>query len=654
MPIDRDAALKRAEKLLRQGKLDGAIEEYVRLIDDQPRDFNSINALGDLYMRAGNVERAVEQFVRVADHLFGEGFLPKAAALYKKALKVKSDHEHTLLQLGLIAARQGLLADAKTYFRQLSEQRRLRGDLRGAAECLIRLGTMEEADPESRIAAARAAQQLGDPVQAATLLKDAARDLEKQNRRAEALDALVDAAQIDPGDLMLRARLARECVKAGNLDRARVFLTLESAGDDPELLLALGQIELASERDDQARAILTRLVTIAPGRHDDVVRIAQELARGGRLESAFGCIDVVTDAALLGGEWDRAVAALQTFVREVPHVPALIKLVELCVDAGLEAPLRDAQAQLADAYLEAGKGAEARFIAEDLLEHDPAAGAHVTRLRRALEMLGEPDPDRIIAERLAPPQVLSGLHATFDVSDEAIDVSDVPIEEADVPMAVSMESIAVSIEAIDVSIPETDALETGHGDPGEDTFVLNTLEIDLSDALAGMSSGPAVFQQPDAPKPPPGPPKDLESVFEDIRARMALEHQASSATAQYDSGLAHLREGRVAEAIADLQAAARIPLLRFKAAAELARLHIGRGDLHAGVDWLERAAEAPAPSPDEGFALLYELADALERLGESARALAVLMELDADAGGYRDVRARIDHLTRVQAGSHGG
>ena len=638
MAVDRDAALKKAEKLLRQGKLDGAIEEYVRLIEDQPGDWNSINALGDLYLRAGNSDRAVEQFTRVADHLFAEGFYPKAAALYKKALKVKSDHEHTLLQLGEIAGKQGLLADAKAYFRQLSEQRRLRGDQRGAAECLIRLGTLEEADAESRIAAARAAQQLGDNTQAASLLKDAARDLDKQNRRAEALEVLGDAAQLDPGDLALRARLAREFAKAGNLERARVFLTLESAGDDPDLLLALGQLELASNRDDQARAVFTRLVTVAPDRHEAVVGIAQELAKEGRHESAFGCIDVVTDAALLGGDWDRAVAALQTFVRDIPHIPALIKLVELCVDAGLEAPLRDAQGQLADAYLQAGKGAEARFIAEDLLEYDPTSAVHMARLRHALQLLGETDPDRIIAERLPPRAALPDLEPIIEVADEPTEVS---IPEAEV--------IEVPPERI-VPRPQVD-------EPPEDAVVLNALEIDLSEALAGMSAGPSVFQQPAAAEAPPvGPPKNLESVFEDIRTRVSREQQTSDATAQYDSGLTHLREGRVTEAIADLQAAARIPLLRFKAAAELGRLHIGRGDLKAGVDWLERAAEAPAPTPTEGFALLYELADTLERLGEGARALAVLMELDADAdaGGYRDVRSRIEHLTRVQTGSHGG
>ena len=149
MPIDREAALKKAEKLLRQGRLDGAIEEYARLVADQPQDWNAINALGDLYVRAGDSDRAVAQFTRVADYLFAEGFLPKAAALYKKALKVQGHHEHTLLRLGEIAARQGLLADARTYWGQLAERRRQRGDEAGAAECLGRIRALEEEQDEA-------------------------------------------------------------------------------------------------------------------------------------------------------------------------------------------------------------------------------------------------------------------------------------------------------------------------------------------------------------------------------------------------------------------------------------------------------------------------------------------------------------------------
>ena len=91
--------------------------------------------------------------------------------------------------------------------------------------------------------------------------------------------------------------------------------------------------------------------------------------------------------------------------------------------------------------------------------------------------------------------------------------------------------------------------------------------------------------------------------------------------------------------------------LRFKAAGSLGRVLASRGEYKDAVDWMERAIEAPPPSMDEGRSLLYDLADALERLGEHGRALAILLEVQADAGEYRDVADRIERLRGVLQGS---
>ena len=58
-------------------------------------------------------------------------------------------------------------------------------------------------------------------------------------------------------------------------------------------------------------------------------------------------------------------------------------------------------AQLADAYIDAGAAAEARYIAEDLVAREPWERANIERFRRALVLLGDPDPDGLIAERLS-------------------------------------------------------------------------------------------------------------------------------------------------------------------------------------------------------------------------------------------------------------
>ncbi len=143
MAIDRDTTLRKAEKLLRQGRLDQAIAEYQKVIQEQPNDWSTINTVGDLFVRAGQLQTGVEHFTRIADHLFEEGFLPRAAAVYKKVLKLKPDEEHAALRAAETAQLQGLLGDARAALVQLAERRVRRGDRRGAAEIHLKLGSLD-------------------------------------------------------------------------------------------------------------------------------------------------------------------------------------------------------------------------------------------------------------------------------------------------------------------------------------------------------------------------------------------------------------------------------------------------------------------------------------------------------------------------------
>jgi lipopolysaccharide biosynthesis regulator YciM len=88
---------------------------------------------------------------------------------------------------------------------------------------------------------------------------------------------------------------------------------------------------------------------------------------------------------------------------------------------------------------------------------------------------------------------------------------------------------------------------------------------------------------------------------------------------------------------------------RFRAATAIGRIYRERGVLPQAIEWFELAAEAPPPSAEDAHGLLFELADALESAGETGRALAICLELQAGAGEFRDVAARIDRLTKAQA-----
>jgi tetratricopeptide (TPR) repeat protein len=142
---------------------------------------------------------------------------------------------------------------------------------------------------------------------------------------------------------------------------------------------------------------------------------------------------------------------------------------------------------------------------------------------------------------------------------------------------------------------------------------------------------------------------DLDGVFEQLRDEVIMRSAIAAAEADYQRALVLQRAGDIDECVPLLLSAAREPAVRFAAASLLGRIFKQGGLTSDAIEWLEQAAEASAPEPSAAHEVLYELADALESAGEPARALAVWLELQADAGVYRDVAARIDRLSNLKA-----
>jgi len=729
--IDRAQTLRNAEKLIRQGKIDAGIAEYVRLVEDAPHDWNAKNVLGDLYTRAGQTDKAVAQFIEVADNLSEEGQAAKAAAIYKKILKLKPDHEHALLQISEILAGQRLYADARGHLGALIALRDGRGDKRGALQVKVRLGSLDPDDYEGRLQAASARIEMGDVGGALNDLKEIAAELSEKGRHAEAIEALQEAAKLNaddeeireklldvyiaagdharareyattveqfrmiaaalegggqpdealatlrqaaaanPFDNDLKAELARAFIARGDLATAAEYLTVETAGDDPALLTTVADIQLRAGKIDEGIAILKRLLEADPSRREPIGMLGWAIGEQ-HADAGFAVVEFVTDAAIAENDWPGGAAILQEFVTRVPnHIPGLMRLVEICVDGGLEATMFSAQAQLADAYIAAGMASEARFIAEDLVAREPWERANVERFRRALELLGEPDPDSIIAQRLSgeSPFTSTDLFASVAVEPEEHHDAEPPLTEEQVEQELDPDILVV--ESADNEAPGRPAPSRRR--PNEkNQFEISAHAIDMGSIFGDLEEPPPPAKahaasddvevdlsivlddtKPAAPPPPKAqpaaPPPDLDAVFGNLRDQAAKKSGYDDAEKDYKRGLTLRAKGDIEGCIAALEKASRSPKLRFSTSWIIARLYRDRGQMPQALEWLERAAQSPSPTADDGHQLLYELAEGLETVGETARALAVLLELQADVGAYRDIDQRISRLTKVQA-----
>ena len=176
-----------------------------------------------MYARAGQVDKAIERFIEIADTLSEEGQRVKAAAVYKKILKLKPDHEHALMQAADLVAAQGLFADARGYLNTVIEKRRAAGDLRGAAQARIILGGIDPADFPARIEGARARLDIDDVAGAVRDICAIAAELSEAARYPEAIDALKQAAALQPDDETVRGAAVRDlCVRRRLRARERV------------------------------------------------------------------------------------------------------------------------------------------------------------------------------------------------------------------------------------------------------------------------------------------------------------------------------------------------------------------------------------------------------------------------------------------------
>src|SRR5438105_15494536 len=65
--FNKQKVLAAAEKAVQQGKLQNAINEYEKVVKEDPKDLTVLNTIGDLHARVGNNDKAALYLQRVPD-----------------------------------------------------------------------------------------------------------------------------------------------------------------------------------------------------------------------------------------------------------------------------------------------------------------------------------------------------------------------------------------------------------------------------------------------------------------------------------------------------------------------------------------------------------------------------------------------------------
>src|SRR5260370_3350510 len=127
MAYNKSKLVAKAQNLLNQGKVGLAIQEYMQILRQEPKDRATLMTLGDLYVRQGETLQALEYFERLAQLYLADGFVTKAIAIYKKIAKLAPEETRPVEKLAELYVQQGILSEARPIYLRLADLHRRAG-----------------------------------------------------------------------------------------------------------------------------------------------------------------------------------------------------------------------------------------------------------------------------------------------------------------------------------------------------------------------------------------------------------------------------------------------------------------------------------------------------------------------------------------------
>jgi pilus assembly protein FimV len=417
---DADAAEK-------AGRFDKAIDLLNQIVKENPKDWNTVNRIGDLYFKLNNLKAANDQYEKVARYYADDGFYLKAIAVWKKVLRNDPSLLDANKELGDLYARQGLVAEAKQTLNVVVDEYIKRSKKREAGDVLRRLAEVDPADMKVRIRLAEFYAWEGNQEKAAGEYVAIAEELVKKGHLAEALQLIEKALRSGPRSPRLLAASAR--VHLVQKDYARAIEHLEEARKteptNREVSVRLAEAYLGSKRPDDARRVLEGLLERDPSDQEARLQLGQVYLAEARYDEAYEQLLPAVDKLVERRQIDRGAALLQQIVQRNPsHIRSLGKLVELYRQSRNDMLVAQTYSQMVEAYLAGGGLEQAGSILEMLVQLEPHNEQHRSKLRWLREQQGvsggfEVDLDKMPPAPLppvAPPPARAGRAGGLELS----------------------------------------------------------------------------------------------------------------------------------------------------------------------------------------------------------------------------------------------
>ena len=263
--------MRNAERFIAQGKIRSAIDEYKQVVRHDPRDYGTLNMLGDLHVKESNKNEAVHCYTIVADHYSKQGFAQKAIAIYNKIARLKPDAPEVSEKLAELYKAKGSFSEAKSHYTTLAEHYMTKGYRMEALAIWKQIGLLDPNNTTVYINLAEAYLEENELDEAAEAYGESAARFSRAGDHQSAVDCLAKALGINASNVNCLNSFVHELHHLGRGDEAveRLEDILKSNPHSRDVARILIDCHIACQRPQEAEAVLIKLVEHEPANSGD-------------------------------------------------------------------------------------------------------------------------------------------------------------------------------------------------------------------------------------------------------------------------------------------------------------------------------------------------------------------------------------------------
>lgn len=710
--IDRLKIIEQAEKYVRLGKLKEAIQEYEKLIEDDPSDVSINNIVGDLYVRLGQTDRAIKAFERVANEYEKKSLYSQALAIIKKICRLNPSNPAYFIKMADLSARQGFIADAKQEYLRLAERFLREKNVEAAISMYEKAVKLDREDFDVRMKLAALYKLDGRSEKAVEELLEAVNYKLSQGQLDDAEKFLREIKKLSPEDTRADLKLAQVLRLKGQGSKAIELAedVLKKEANNLEAMTLLGNLYYEEGKLEAAKNMFIKILNTYPSNVNARYRLGRIQLAEGEVDRAFEYFEPLIENYLKKKREEKAVGLLGLILSvRRDYLPAMEKMAEILRQKNDLARLEIIDRAIIEELRRIGKKSRMLSYYAELVKLRPSdqeLAQEYRELKKELMISDEgvkidtwapsPEEEEEIQAGLAQAEVyqkeglirlarrvIEGLLLKFP-NDSLLKQK---LEELNqVRPAYSEDELIKKVEK--TTIIETQTIKQTKGKPEPVKEAKKKTGFPLQDQILKEETISPVDLFADTGIIPIISSDGREKKFYDLQDSIQTElnmlsavflKQKKGVTTQFEKelssivadfkkgvkdkipeedyqihlqlGLAFMEQNLIDEAIEEFNLASRDKNLTLECLTLVSHCYRLKGNLEEAEHWLNRAIKLVAPGSDQYFALMFDLGLIYEKAGEVEKALNIYREIQSWNPTYRSVSEKINRLSGMNGTS---